>query len=86
MLHKRHATHNVEALVESFILLDSLLFKLLTILDMEKTLLAISETCGDKIIELYHTNSQGHQRVIKTYLKISNKFLIPSPMHYLRSF
>ena len=28
MLHKRHARHKVEALVESFILLDSILFKL----------------------------------------------------------
>ena len=87
MPHKRHARHKVEALVESFILLDSLLFKLVTIPDKEKALLAIPETCADKIIELYHTSLfMGHQGVIKTYLTISDKFFIPNLMHYLRSF
>ena len=50
MPHKRHARCKVEALVESFILLDSSLFKLVTILDKEKALLAIPEMCADKII------------------------------------
>ena len=87
MPHKRHARHKVEALAESFILLDSLLFKLVTIPDKEKALLAIPETCADKIIELYHTSLfAGHQGVIKTYLTISDKFFIPHLMHYLRSF
>ena len=89
MPHKRHTRHMVEDLAESFILLDSLLFKLVSILDKEKALLAIPETCADKIIELYHTSLfTGHQGVIKTYLTISNKFfipnLIPNLMHYLR--
>ena len=56
MPHKRHTRHNVEALAESFILLDSLLFKLVTIPDKEKALLAIPETYADKIFELYHTS------------------------------
>ena len=56
MPHKRHARCKVEALAKSFILLDSLLFKLVTILDNEKALLAIPENCADKIIELYHTS------------------------------
>ena len=87
MPHKRHARHKVEALAESFILLDSLLFKLVTIPDKEKALLAIPENCADKIIELYHTSLfVGHQGVIKTYLTISDKFFIPHLMHYLRSF
>ena len=87
MPHKRHARHKVEALAESFILLDSLLFKLVTIPDKEKALMAISENCADKIIELYHTSLfAGHQGVIKTYLTISDKFFIPHPMHYFRSF
>ena len=77
----------VEALAESFIQLDSLLFKLVTVPNKEKALLAIPEACADKIIELYHTSLfVGHQGVIKTYLTISNKFFIPHPMHYLRSF
>ena len=36
MPHKRHTRHKVEALADSFILLDSLLFKLVMILDKEK--------------------------------------------------
>ena len=87
MPHKRHTRHKVEALAESFIPLDSLLFKLVTIPDKEKALLAIPETCADKIIELYHTSLfVGHQGVIKTYLTISDKFFIAHLMHYLRSF
>ena len=87
MPHKRHARHKVEALAESFILLDSLLFKLVTEPDKEKAPLAIPEACVDKFIELHHTNLfMGHQGEIKTYLTISNKFFIPNLMHYLRSF
>ena len=85
--HKRHARHKVEALAESFILLDSLLFKLVMILDKEKALLAIPENCADKIIELYHTSLfVRHQGGIKTYLTISDIFFIPHFMHYIRSF
>ena len=50
-------------------------------------LLAVPEICADKIIMLYHTSlSVGHQGVIKMYLTISDRFLIPGLMHYLRSF
>ena len=72
MPHKRHTRHKVEALAESLILLDSLLFKLVTIPE-KKALLAIPENCADKIIELYHSSlSVGHKGVIKTYLIISD--------------
>ena len=47
--HKRHARHKVETLSNSFILLDSLLFKLVTILDKEKALLVIPEICAEKL-------------------------------------
>ena len=87
MPHKGHARCKVEALAESFILLDSLLFKLVTIPDKEKALLAIPEMCADKIIEFYCTSLfEGHQGVIKTYLTNRNMFFIPNLMHYLRSF
>ena len=77
----------VEILSEIFVLLDSLLFKLTTAPDREKALLAIPEVCADKIITLYHASLfAGHQRVIKTYLTISDKFFIPNLMHCLRSF
>ena len=56
MPHKKHARHKVEMLADSFILLDSLLFKLTTVPNKEKALLAIPENCIDKIIELYHSS------------------------------
>ena len=87
MPHKSHARHKVETLAESFILLDSLLFKLVMIPNKEKALLAIPENYIDKIIKLYHSSLFAvHQGVIKMYLTISNKFFIPHLMHYLRSF
>ena len=87
MPHKKHARRRIETLAESFILLDSLLFKLITVPSKEKALLAIPENCVDKIIELYHSSLfVGHQGVIKTYLTISSKFFIPHLMYYLRSF
>ena len=56
MPHNKHARCKVEALPESFILLDSLLFKLVTTPDKEKAVLAIPENCVDKIIEIYHSS------------------------------
>ena len=68
-------------------MLDSLLFKLTTIPGRETALLAIPEMCADKIITLYHSNLfAGHQGVIKTYLTISDRYYIPSLIHYLRSY
>ena len=87
MPHKSHARHKVEMLAESFILLEFLLFKLITVPNKEKALLAIPENCIDKIIKLYYSSLfVGHQGVIKTYLTISDKFFIPHLMHYLRLF
>ena len=63
---KRSATHKVETLAERFSLLDSLLFKLVTMPDRETVLLAVPDICADKIITLYHTSVfAGHQGVIK---------------------
>ena len=56
----------VETLAERFILLDSLLFKLVIIPDKETALQAIPEICVDKIIMFYHTSLfAGYQGVIK---------------------
>ena len=86
--HKRHSRCKVEALAESFILFNSLLFKLVTWYQTRKGhFWLMPENCADKIIELYHSSLfTGHQGVIKTYLTISDKFFIPHLMHYLRSF
>ena len=55
--------------------------------DKEAAVLAIPETCVDKIIALYHTSLfAGHQGVVKMYLTMKDKFFIPNLMHYLRSF
>ena len=68
----------MEVLAEKYILFDSLLFKITTTPDKEMAVLAIPETCVNNIIALYHSSLfAGHQGVIKTYLTISNKFLIP---------
>ena len=77
----------VEALVEKYVLLDSLLFKVVSTTDKEATVLAIPETCTDKVITLCHSSLfMGHQGMIKTYLTISDKFIIPNLIHYLRSY
>ena len=69
------AIWKVEALAEKCILLDLLLFKIVTTLDKETALLAIPEICADKIITLYHASLfVGHQGVIKTYLTINDIF------------
>ena len=84
---KRSSVKKVEMLTESFVLLDSLIFKLVTTPDKETALLAIPEICVDKIIALYHASLfAGHQGVEKMYLTMKDKFFIPNLMHYLRSF
>ena len=85
--NKKSAIHKVENLAEQFILLDSLLFKLITTPDKEAPLLAVPEVCVGKIITLYHTTLfTGHQGVVKTYFTISDNFFIPGLAHYLRSY
>ena len=75
----------IEVLVEKYILLDSLLFKLSIIPDKETVVLAILETCIDSRIPLYHSSLfAGHQGVIKTYLTINDKLFISNLIHYLR--
>ena len=82
---KKAAIKRVEILAEKYILLHSLLLKLTTIPGKEIALLAIPEMCADKIITLYHSNLfAGHQGILKTYLTISDRFFIPTLMHYLR--
>ena len=77
----------VETLAEIFVLLDSLIFKLVMMPDKEAAVLAILDICVDKIIALYHTSLfAGHQGVVKTYLTMRDKFFIPNLMHCLRFF
>ena len=83
---KRSAIKKVEMLAENFVLLDSLLFKLMITPNKEKALLAITKICVDKIIALYHVSLfAGHQGVVKMYLTMKDNFF-PCLMHYLRSF
>ena len=85
--NKKNVICKVLTLSQNYVLLDQLLFKLITIPDKEKALLAIPESCADKIISLYHNFLfEGHQEVIKTYLTMTSKFFIPNLMHYLRAF
>ena len=50
------AIYKVETLVEKYLLLDSLLFKLVTTSEKETVLLAIPEICAIKIITLYDSS------------------------------
>ena len=72
-------------LAEKYILLHSLLFKLVTTPKKETLLLAIPETCAYKIITLYHSSLfAGHQGVIKMHLPKGDKFFVPGLIRYLR--
>ena len=72
----------MEKLAEKYILLDSLLFKLVATPEKETALLAIPETCANKIITVYHSSLfAGHQGMIKVYLAIGDKFFIPGLIH-----
>ena len=79
------AIRKVEMLAERYILLDSPLFKITP--EKETAVLAVPQTCTDKIINLYHLSLfAGYQGAIKTYFNISDKFFIPNLIHYLRSY
>ena len=76
LLDSKPAIRKLETLSEKYVLLDSLLFRISP--EKRTAVLAIPETCMDKIITLYHKSLfVGHQGVIKTYLTISDKFSYP---------
>ena len=54
--------------MEKYILLDSLLFKIVSTSDKQMAVLAIPEMCADSIIALYHSRLfAGHQYVSKLF-------------------
>ena len=84
---KKSSIKKVETLAENFVLLDSLLFRLVMTPDKETALLAIPKICVDKIIVLYHMSLfADHQGLVKMYLTMKDKFFVPGLMHFLRSF
>ena len=77
----KDAVCKIEILLERYILLDSLLFKLNV--EKERAVLAIPEVCVDQIIALYHSHLfAGHQGIIETYLTMSDKFFLISCIIY----
>ena len=63
----KSAIMKLEALSEKYVLLDLLLFRINQ--EKETAVLAVPESCADKIITLYHKRLfVGHQGLIKTYL------------------
>ena len=67
LLSLKSAIRKLETLTERYVLLDSLLFKISP--EKETTVLAILETCADKIITLYHKSLfAGHQGVLNKNL------------------
>ena len=78
------AIHKVKMLAEKYTLLDSLLFKLVTTLKKDTALLAIPETCANKIIALYHSSLFAeHQSEIKCILLSDISSYLPGLIHYL---
>ena len=76
------AIHKVEILAEKYILLESLLLKLVTTPEKETALLAIPEIYANKIITRYHSSLFiGHQGVIKAYLTTGDKLFIQVLIH-----
>ena len=72
----KSAIRKLEALSEKYVLLDLILFRIYP--EKETAVLAVPESCTDKIITLYHKSLfAGYQGVIKTYLTISDKFFYP---------
>ena len=52
--------------------------------EKEQHLLAIPETCADRIITLYHSSLLArHQGLRKTYLTIGDTLFIPGLIHHL---
>ena len=79
------AIRKIETLVEWYILLDLLLFKITP--EKETAVLAVPKICTDKIITLYHSSLfVGYQGVITIYLTISDQIFIPSLIFYLRPY
>ena len=77
----------MKALAERYILLDSLLFEIITTSERETAFFNIPEICNDKIITLYHSSLfAGHQGIVKTDLTINTKFFIANLIHYLQSY
>ena len=60
----------VEALAEKYILIDSLLFKIMSTPEKETAVLAILETCTDKILSLYHSSLFAGHQGIKRHIKL----------------
>ena len=85
LLGSKPAIKKLEILSEKYVLLDLLLFRIYP--EKETAVLAVPESCANKIKTLYHNSLfAGHQGVIKTYLTISDKIFIPNLIHYLRSY
>ena len=77
----------VKMLAEKYALLDSLLFKLVTTPKKEKALLAMPETCANKLITLYYSSMlQDSGVLLKMYLTIGDTFFISGLIHYIISY
>ena len=64
----RVAVRQVETQAETYLLLDSLLFKIENFHDEQKPVLFIPEFCIDHILDLYHNSLFGaHQGSLRTF-------------------
>ena len=72
------ANQRVETLAEKYILLDSLLFNIVTTPEKETALLAIPEICTDKLLSIIQVYLQDTKALLKPTLQlmISSSFQI----------
>ena len=75
----KSAIRKIETLAEKYVLLDSLLFRISS--EKETAVLAVPETCTDKIITLYH------QKFVcgtpRSYKDFSLSLYVPYPMMWV---
>ena len=74
--------------VNSYLLLDNLLFKLMpNLMDIYTPLLCIPSSKVELLIHQYHTSLLGvYNGIIKTYRTIINRFFCPNLAFHLRAY
>ena len=74
-------------ILQRYLLLDSLLFRLHTTPGKESATLALPKSYVDRIITLYHSSIfGGHQFIFKMYLTINEMFFIPDLICYSKAY
>ena len=85
----RKTCRRIEAMSESYMLLDTLLFKIThdKARDEYTTVLCILTSKEDMILEQYHTSFKGsHTGITKCYMTINQQYYIPNLAHHIHAY